>query len=114
MTLYQVFLQGAQFIGGYIYATQGTEACGDTVQRFFGLGYLMIEVVATFLYPFFSFGGKFQFQILVVNSFDDVVCELTGHFLMVTSYTFQHSGFSLKFICKGFIFDGTQVDANVQ
>ena len=87
MTLYQVFLQGAQFIGGYIFATQGTEACGDTVQRFFGLGYLMIEVVATFLYPFFSFGCQFQFQILVDNSFDDVECEFTGPYMIDIFHT---------------------------
>ena len=87
MTLYQVFLQGAQFIGGYIFATQGTEACGDTVQRFFGLGYLMIEVVAAFLYPFFGFGGQFQFQILVDNSFDDVECEFTGPYMIDVFHT---------------------------
>ena len=87
MTLNQVFLQSTQFVRRYIFAAQGAEACGNAVQRFFGLGYLMIEVVAAFLYPFFGFGSQFQFKILVDNSFDDVECEFTGPYMIDIFHT---------------------------
>ena len=43
-----------------------------------------------------------------------MVNNIQYFFFTVTSQAFQHIGFSLEFICKVFVFDGTQVDANIQ